>query len=130
MPDVEDESSTVSPAGPIAQPGLALAHEPVAVVRRGEVELGAERIDAGRVHLELAAVVVPLDVIDAHGLVDARYLIKIAKVIRQVRVIPDAAQVALEVAVVDRVEANERGKQPPVGLGHARAGDVSLPRKP
>ena len=107
--------------------GLALAHEPVAVMRRGEVELGAERHDAGRVHLALAAVVVPLDVIDADGLGDARHLIEIAEIIRQVRVVGDAAQVALEVAVIDRVEADQRGEQPPVGFGHPRAGEIALP---
>ena len=106
------------------------AHEPVAVVRRGGVKLGTERDDAGRIYLALARVVMPLDVIDAHGLVDARHLIEVTEIVRQILVIADAPQIALEVAVIDRVEANERGEQPPVGLGHARAGDVALPREP
>ena len=106
------------------------AHEPVAVVRRGEIELGAERHDAGRVHLALAAVIVPLDVIDVHGLGDARHLIEIAQIVRQVRIVDDAPQVALEVAVIDRVEADQRREQPPVGLGQARAGEIALPRQP
>ena len=37
--------------------------EPRAVVRRGEIELRPDRHDAGRVHLALAAVIVPLDLL-------------------------------------------------------------------
>ena len=58
---------------------------PRAIVRRGKVELRPDRHDAGRVHLALAAVIVPLDLLEADGLGDARHLIKIAQIIRQVR---------------------------------------------
>jgi hypothetical protein len=64
----------------------------------------AERDDAGRVHPLLAAVVVALDVVHVDGLGHARPLIEIAHVVRQVRVVDDPLQVALEVVVVDRVE--------------------------
>ena len=39
-------------------------------------------------------------------------------------------QIALEVAVIDGVEAHQRGEQPPVGLGDALADQIALPREP
>src|ERR1700722_8670982 len=79
-----------------------------AVVRRAGLEYRPDRHDAGRVHVAMAAIIVPLDVIEVHGLGDARHLIKLTQVIRQVRIVDDPAQVALEVAIIDRVEADKR----------------------
>src|ERR1035441_7474868 len=73
------------------------ASKPCAVVRRGKVELRPDRHDAGRVHLALAVVIVPLDLLQAHGLGYARHLIEIAHVIRQVRILVNVPPVALEV---------------------------------
>src|SRR5260370_38224555 len=69
-----------------AQPILRC--EPRAVVRRGEIERGAERHDAGRVDLAMAAVIMPLDMVDANRPGDAVDLIRIARLIAQVRRIP------------------------------------------
>jgi hypothetical protein len=55
--------------------------EAAAVVRLREIEHWPDRHDAGRVHIAVAAVIVPLDVIEAHGLGDARHLIKLAQII-------------------------------------------------
>jgi hypothetical protein len=49
-------------------------------------------------------------VVHVDGRGDAGLLIEIAQVIREIGIVDDAAQVAFEVAVVDRVEANERGE--------------------
>src|SRR5690606_5065135 len=56
---------------------------------------------------------------------DAGPLVQLAQVAGQVRVVGDAPQVALEVAVVDRVEAHQGGEQPPVRLGEAFAEQVA-----
>ncbi len=40
--------------------------------------------------MAVAAVIVPLDMIDAHGLGDARHLVEIAQIVRQVRIVDDA----------------------------------------
>ena len=58
-----------------------LSAEAVAIVRQHEIEHRPDRHDAGRVHVAMAAVIVPLDVIEAHGLGDARHLIKLAQII-------------------------------------------------
>ena len=90
-------------------------------MRRQEIELRAERHDAGRVHLALAAVIVPLDVVHVHGRGDAGLLVEIAQIVRQIGIVDDPPQVALEVAVIDGIETDERAEQPPVGLGDRRA---------
>lgn len=58
-----------------------LSAEAAAIVRQREIEHRPDRHDAGRVHVAMAAVIVPLDVIEAHGLGDARHLIKLAQII-------------------------------------------------
>ena len=58
-----------------------LSAEAAAIVRQHEIEHRPDRHDAGRVHVAMAAVIVPLDVIEAHGLGDARHLIKLAQII-------------------------------------------------
>src|SRR5262249_47301716 len=75
--------------------------DPAAVMRRRKIELRPQRHDAGRVHVALAAVIVPLDVVHVHGRRDASLLIKVAQVIREIGIVDDTAQVAFEVAVVD-----------------------------
>ena len=80
--------------------------------------------------LAVAAVIVPLDVVEAHGLGDAGHLVEIAQVIPEIRIVDDAPQVALEVAVVDRVETHQRGEQPPVGFGDLPPDEIALAREP
>ena len=87
---------------------------------RLEVERGAERHDAGRIDVQHAHVIVPLDVVDVHRPGHARRLVELAQVVREVRIVGDAAQVALEEPNIDRIEAQQRGKQAPIGLGELR----------
>ena len=63
------------------------------------------------------------------GLGDPRRLVEIAQIVRQVRIVVDAAQVALEVADIDRIEAHQRREQPPVRLGLLRAHEVTVAAK-
>src|SRR6266550_8907666 len=100
--------------------------KPPAVMLRLEIEGGPERHDAAWIDVQHAHVIVPLDVIHVHGRGDAGPLIKIAQIIRQVRIIRDAAQIALEVADIDRIEAHQRGEQSPVRLGDARSAEIAL----
>ena len=94
---------------------------------RGEVEVGALRHDAERIDRRMAVVVVPLDVVEVHGLRNARMLVKGAQVVRQVGVIHDALSVALEVIDVDRIEPNQCREQTNIGLSHVIANEVALP---
>ena len=61
-------------------------------------------------------VVMTLDVIEIDGIGDARLLIQIHQITLQIGIVDDTAQVALEMAVIDGVEPNERAKKPPVRL--------------
>src|SRR5580693_9895739 len=109
--------------------GALCSTEAAAVVRHGEIDQRADRHDAGRIDLTLAAVIVPLDLIDADGLGNAGHGIKIAQIIPQVGIVGDAAQIALEMAVIDGVETDERGEQPPVRFGDLTADQITLPRQ-
>src|SRR5580704_18211311 len=55
-----------------------------------------------------------LDVIEIHGTGDSINLVKITKVTVQAGVISDPADVAFEMTIVNRVEANQRDEKPPV----------------
>ena len=79
--------------------------------------------------VRVRAVVVPLDVIHVDGLGDAGVLVQLAQVARELRVVDDAAQVALEVADVHGVEAHERREQAPVRLGDRVAHQVAARRE-
>src|SRR5262249_344718 len=104
--------------------------ETIAVVRRGEIDLRADGNDARRVHLALAAVVMPLDVIDADGLSYSWHLIEITGVIPQIRVVGDPPEIAFEMTVVDGVNPHERGEYAPVRFSQLPPGEETLPRQP
>ncbi len=102
--------------------------EPAAIVRRREIEQRSDRHDAGRIHVAMAAVIMPFDVIEVDGLGNARHLIEIAKIILEIGIVDDAPQIAFEVAVVDRIKSNERGEQAPVRFG-LWSNKITLPRQ-
>ena len=82
----------------------------------GEVECRAYGNNARRVDVVVSKVVVALDVIEIDGLGDTRVLVEVQEIALQVRIIEDALDVTFEVAVIDRIEANERAEQAPVRL--------------
>ena len=77
-------------------------------MRRVEAQVRADRHNPCRIDFALRDVVVTLDVIKVHRLRDAGRLIKILQIALQVRIIENPANVAFEVAVIHRIEANER----------------------
>jgi len=76
----------------------------------------ANRNYSGRVDIVMREVVVSFDVIEVHRVRNAVNLIEITEIPVQVRVISDPSDVAFEVAVVDRVEPDQRHEEPPVRL--------------
>ncbi len=58
----------------------------------------------------------PLDVREIHGAADPRHLVKLAGVIPEIGVIDETPEVALEVAVIDGIEPDQRREQPLGGL--------------
>ena len=103
--------------------------EAAAVVRQCEVDQRPDRHDPGRIDTAVAAVIVTLDMVEVHRLGDARHLIEIAQVIPEIGIVDDAPHVALEVAVVDRVETHQRGEQPPVGFRNLPPDEITLARE-
>jgi hypothetical protein len=77
----------------------------------------------------VAAVVVVLDVAEIDGLGDARVLVELAGVGPEVPIVDEPPEVALEVADIDGIEADQRREQPPVGLGERVAGQIALARQ-
>ena len=86
----------------------------LAAMWAGEVEFRAYGHDARRVDVVVSQVVVALDVIEVDGLGDTRVLVEVQQIALQIRIIHDALDIAFEVAVIDRIEANERAEQAPV----------------
>ncbi|STX14334.1 Uncharacterised protein [Kytococcus sedentarius] len=81
--------------------------------------------DAGGVHLAVHLVVVLLDLLEVRGVAEARGLEEVPQVGREHRHRPQRGAVALEVPLVHRVEAHQRGEQPDVGLGDVLAHQVA-----
>ena len=88
-----------------------------------------ERHDAGRIDAPVARVIVMLDVEEVDRLGDARQVVELAQIAAQRRIVPDLAQIALEVPEIDRVEADQRGEQAPVRFRQPLAARESAGRR-
>ena len=73
-------------------------------MRRQKILYRSDRNNPGRINIIVSKVVVTFDVIEIHGLGDSINLVKITKITVQVRVISDPADVAFEMAMVNRIE--------------------------
>ena len=72
--------------------------------------IGTKGDDTGWIDVVMGDVVMPLDVVEVHGVGDAIGLVEVFEVAEEVRVVDDPPKVALEMAVVDGVEAHEGDK--------------------
>src|SRR3974390_1157164 len=88
-----------------------------ALCRRVEIQGRSQRYDTGRIYSAMAHVIVPFDMQKVHCRWDSGQLIDVARIGPEIRVIDDPPNVALEMSMIDRVEANERGEQPYIRLG-------------
>ena len=68
----------------------------------------------------------PLDVVHIDRLPNARVLVELAQVAGQIAVVGDPPLVALEVADVDSVEADQGYEKAPVSLGDRAPGQEAL----
>ena len=78
--------------------------------------IGTEGDDAGWIDVVVGDVVVPLDVVEVHGVGDAVGLIEVFEVTEEVGVVDDPPKVAFKMAMVDGVEAYEGDEQAPIGF--------------
>src|SRR6266480_4246949 len=84
-----------------------------------KVERWPERDDSGGINFGVRHVIMTLDMIEINRLGDTGLLIQVHKITLEVRVIDNAADVALEVTVVDDVKPDERAEEAPVGFDDA-----------
>ena len=80
-------------------------------MRFPQIKHGTNGNDAGGINFGVRHVVVALDVIEVDRVGDAWLLIEIHQIALQIWVIDDAPQVALEVAVINGVEPDERAEK-------------------
>src|SRR5512142_1097348 len=90
-------------------------------------QLWAERHDPGGVDVGVHLVVVAFDVVEIDGVAKPWGLEQVAGVGPQHRHLGELVPVALEVPVVDRVEADQGGEQPDVSFGDGVTYQVPLP---
>ena len=72
--------------------------------------IGTERNDTGWIDVVVGDVVMPLDVVEVHGIGDAVGLIEVFEVAEEVGIVDDPPEVALEMAMVDGIEAHKGDK--------------------
>ena len=78
--------------------------------------VGTEGDDTGRIDIVVGDVVVPLDVVEVHGVGDPVGLIEVFEIAEEIGVVDNPSEVAFEMAVVDGVEAYEGDEQAPIGF--------------
>ena len=78
--------------------------------------IGTKGDDMGWIDVVVGDVVMPLDVVEVDGVGDAVGLIEVFEIAEEVGVVDDPPEVALEMAVVDGVEAHEGDEQAPIGF--------------
>src|SRR3954471_17388961 len=101
-----------------------------AVVRPRIIDTRTDRNDAIRADRTGLAEHTALHAGDVADAGDARRLIELAQVIRQVWKLIEPAQIAFVADVVAGIEANETREQPPARLGLGVADEIALLRQP
>lgn len=86
-----------------------------------QVLVWADWDDTGRVNIIVRDVVMPLDMVEIHGLGDTVGLVEVSEIPEEIRVIDDSSDIALKVSVVYRIETNQCDKKPPVGFHKLRS---------
>ena len=90
-------------------------------MRCGQVLFRSDRDYAGRIDVVVGDIVVPLDMVEIHGVSHPIGLVEVFEIAEEVWVVDDPSEVALEVSVVHRVEPNQRDKEAPVGFHEFRS---------
>jgi len=91
-----------------------------------EVYGGTNRHDARGINFIVRHIVVPFDMVEIHRLRNPFHLIKVLHVAEEIRIIGDASNVALEMAMIDGIKTDQCHEQPPIGLDERRAEEIAL----
>src|SRR5690606_10572530 len=100
--------------------------ETVPVVRRGIVDFRPDGHNARWIDGLVAGIVVRLDVLEIDRLGHSGNLVEVADIVRKARIVRNPAQIAFEMADIDRVKAHQCREQPPVCFGYAVANQIAL----
>ena len=98
-------------------------------MRTVQVQRRADRDNAGWIDVIVREIVVALDVIEVHRFGDPGLLIEVPQVGIEIQIIHDASHVALEMAMIHRVESHEATKKPPIGFDDAISEKITLRSK-
>ena len=82
----------------------------ISSVRGVEIEVGTDGNDPGGIDGSVAFVIVAFDMLEVGRFPHAGRLVKLARKAPEVRVVGDAPDIALEMPVIDGIEANEGGE--------------------
>jgi hypothetical protein len=92
---------------------------------RTPISFGLHQQDAG-IEPAMTAVIMVLDVHEVHRWAKGRMLVEVAHIGPQRWIVDQRAAIALEMAEIDWVEADERGEEADVGLGQPTADKIAL----
>ena len=79
-----------------------------------------------RIDAVVAVIIVPGNLVEMHGFGHPRPLIQRTGIGPEVRIIDDPRPVAFELPMIDRIEPDQRGEQPPIGFGQFVAQQVAV----
>src|SRR5688572_20896568 len=99
-------------------------------MRRRQVLLGSERDNSGGIDVVVCDVVVTLDMIEIDRVGNPFDLIEVFEIAEEIRVVDNTPDVALEVAMIDGVKADERDEEAPIRFDELRAEQIPAIREP
>lgn len=100
---------------------LTLLGQTVTPMGRRQVLVGADWDDTGRIDIVVCDVVMPLDMVEVHGIGNTVGLVEISEIPEEMWIVDDSSDIALKMSVVDRIEPNQRDKETPVGFHEFRS---------
>ena len=99
-------------------------------MRGRQVLLRAERDNAGGIDVVVGDVVVTLDMIEIDRVGNPFSSIEVFEIAEEIGVVGNAADVALEVAMIDGVKPDERDEEAPIRFDELRAEQIPAIREP
>jgi len=94
-----------------------------------EIERRSNRDNAIRIDLMMGQIIMAFDVVEVDRFGDARLLVKVAQIPVETGVINHAAQVALKMPMINRIEPDQGAEEPPIRFHHPIPEKITLPRQ-
>ncbi len=98
----------------------------VPIVRGVEIKDWSLGNKTSRVHIRMTLVVMQLDVVKIARFLNPWLLVKVFEIVPEIGVFINVTQVALEVDVIDGIEAHQCREHTPVGFGDGIATQIAL----